>query len=64
MAGQALHTLVFAGDLALVAIATWVGLAAARQTGLPWLGWAVGIGLFTAVEGGMLLLGLHALSAG
>jgi len=64
MAGQTLHTLVFAGDVALVAIATWIGLMAARQTGLPWLGWAVGIGVFTAIEGGMLLLGLRALSAG
>jgi len=64
MAGQGLHTLVFLGDVALLAIAAWIGVVAARQTGLAWLGWAVGIGVFIAIEGGMLLLGLHALSAG
>jgi len=64
MVGQALHTLVFAGDVALLAIATSIGMMAARQTGLGWLGWTVGIGVFLATEGGVLLLGLRALSAG
>ena len=57
---QALRTLEFAGDVALLAAAAWIGSTAARQTGRAWLGWIVGIGVFVATEGGLLLFGLHA----
>jgi hypothetical protein len=59
MRTQLFVTLNLAANVALVVASAWIGLAAARQTGLAWLGWIVGISFFAAAEGAVLLLGLR-----
>jgi hypothetical protein len=58
MGTKLIVTLQLAEDFALVAVSVWLGVVAARQTGLAWLGWAAGIGLFFTLEAALVVLGL------